>query len=257
MQTSSTPPQLLSCVNDRVNGHIDRYLFPDNKVKYIMITNEAYEHYRRHCGTLPAIPQGDWNYGVVVQDPITGRPDFIQAITTQFKGLTSNWHPGSYNHITLGIYSQLSTSKIHKSALTYLFGYPIVVKLARVEEELRNLDIECGIYKDLQKSEIVPDFRSYVFEDGRRIGFILEEIENARRPEAKDIGLCVDALRKLHALGISHGDAHAGKFLINENVTFLISFKMAKKMKDMSGAEQDMVRIHSSLGVNREASEKK
>jgi hypothetical protein len=67
------------CSDINHNGdHIDRYLFPNNKVKYITVKANAYT--RHHHDSLPLpILEGDWNCVTVDRDSNTGNAYFCDS----------------------------------------------------------------------------------------------------------------------------------------------------------------------------------
>jgi predicted Ser/Thr protein kinase len=104
-----------------------------------------------------------------------------------------------------------------------------VVKFARFGYEIQKLEAETTAYAWINGHNIGPKFLGHLIEHGRVIGFAMSKIEDARHATPDDLDICRQALRKLHALGIKHGDTNKHNFLINSHGVTLIDFDFAKQ----------------------------
>jgi hypothetical protein len=238
------PPKLLSYTLQGQSKQTDRYLFPDNRVRYIEINKDAYggSWFDHDMHRLPIIPEGQWNWGVVTKHPVAKRPYFQETATKQFAGLDSDWHKNSYDHLCLGLYS----STPHRGGKYFPETPPpfatfadrrIVAKIAGTEAEAAKLEAECAIYERIHNLCIGPDFLGYVVEDGRKIGFIVERIEGARVAEEKDLQRCEEALEGLRSFQVLHGNCRLENFLIQGEHAYIVDFGTARvKVYDGQGA---------------------
>jgi predicted Ser/Thr protein kinase len=239
-----TSPQLLTCLNINNNeDHLDRYLFQNNKVKYIKVKANAYTS--PHLDDrLPSVPEGDWNWGIVDRDRRTGDLYFRNTTTKQLQGVTRRWHADSFDHWNLCLYSgERRNSKIYMPTQRHASGRLIVVKMARLEHEIRQIKKECDIYERIKTSGIAPEFLGFVNEEDRIIGFAIERIESAREPMKVDVDKCEAVLRQLHHLGIAHGDCHKGNFLIKDDRAWLIDFESSESTSDPCAFARDVERL--------------
>lgn len=101
-----------------------------------------------------------------------------------------------------------------------------IVKIARFEWEIPRLSQETSIYKQLQDiSDLAPRFLGHVHDHGRVIGLILEKIEG-REAGIEDFVGCQAALKRLHDIGIVHGDVNRYNFVVRGDGTVrLIDFE--------------------------------
>jgi len=81
------------------------------------------------------------------------------------------------------------------------------------EDELQSrIENEVWAYKLLDGEGIAPQFRGFVRQDEKAVGFLIDDISDARPPDdgnSKDMTLCRELIEKLHELNIVHGDAEA------------------------------------------------
>jgi predicted Ser/Thr protein kinase len=92
-------------------------------------------------------------------------------------------------------------------------GREVVAKIARFDFEIRLVENETRVYEKLEKDKIKypdlaaisPAFLGHLTEDGRVMGMLIEKLED-RMARIEDISACEDVVRRLHALGIVHGD---------------------------------------------------
>lgn len=99
-----------------------------------------------------------------------------------------------------------------------LFGFSSLLKIARFEWELPRLEQETRAYRLLEGSDLAPRVLGHIHERGRGVmGILLEKIEGGREASIGDLGMCRDALGRLHeGCGLVHGDANRYKFYCAE-----------------------------------------
>jgi predicted Ser/Thr protein kinase len=239
---NTTASKFLMCF-PMVNGdHIDRYLFDDDKVRYITIKKSAYKSHS-HAIPLPPVPAGDWNCGTVDKDPDTGQPHFSNTEVRRLPGVESTWHGVSSDLLELELYGEQSDSKIYMPSKRDSSGRLMVVKMAQDEDDIPRIQKECDIYEQIQGRGIAPDFLGYVTEEGRIIGFAIEKIEGAQGATGHDIDACEAVLERLHDLNIAHGDTHGLNFLIKDDRAWLIDFERSEIVSDPGAFESDVTSI--------------
>jgi predicted Ser/Thr protein kinase len=112
----------------------------------------------------------------------------------------------------------------------------MIAKIARFDWEIPYVQRETEIYSLLQGTGIAPRFLGHIHEQGRIIGILLEKVMG-RHAGIEDLQICCTALKRLHALGISHGDCNRYNFIIgvDDKVT-LVDFE-----KSIVGANKDIM----------------
>ncbi|CAC9887847.1 unnamed protein product, partial [Aureobasidium pullulans] len=146
----------------------------------------------------------DWNSAHISHHPSDGKPRFSRVTNDPLPSIAQPWHPArvEFLHCQLG-------DKLRSN-----FEGKVVVKLARFPWEIWQLDYETQAYQWIQGHGIAPAFLAHLTEEGRIIGFVMEHIANARHAEPEDLPLCQETLRRLHRLGIKHGDVNKHNMLV-------------------------------------------
>lgn len=249
--------QLLAC-DVQHDGHMHRYLFDDSTIRYIKFTNGPHNHHI-HDEPLPPIPAGSWNWATIDVDRYTGRPTFQSAIRRHFEGVratpTKTWDPPTIDHLDLQLYQGSNSGgrlPTYRDSPSNIFGCPIVVKIARFDFKIPDIQLECDMYTTILGKGIGPKFLAYVTEGGRTIGFVLRKIEGARRPRPRDFKKCKRVLEKLHKLGFLHRDCHYGNVLMKRGRAILIDFKSATVITSENatdGKKQDLETLQAACVV--------
>lgn len=86
------------------------------------------------------------------------------------------------------------------------------------------------------------------------MGWIMEDLEDlgaavaARSAEPRDLEACREVLRKLHALGIKHGDVNRFNFLVRgDGKAVLADFETAERCGDVEELEAEDTQLEESL----------
>lgn len=260
MSSKANPAQLLqACVDEDYESYF-RLLFEDKTVRYITIAPGLYTADDMCFGPamvslLPPLPSGNWNSGYVSHDPLTGQPHFESATRKMLKGIANAWHPTKIDHLALSMGRKIRSATYE--ATSPLLEGCVIAKFARFEWEIGQVDAESKAYQWLEGTNIGPKFMGHIVEEGRVIGLLIEQIENARHADVADLSACEEALKKLHRLGILHGDVNKHNFLINGDGVTLIDFDCARKTEDAKAFEIEMeslavqLRDSSGKGGNR------
>ena len=126
-----------------------------------------------------------------------------------------------------------------RTSLISLNGHEYIMKIARFDCELRYLYQEVRAYGILMVRGLTlcPKFVGYVYEESpdRVVGFLLERLEGrhpeGRHPGDEDFVACENAMQRLHACGIVHGDLYKPNILIGDEVRF-VDFEDSKLLED-------------------------
>ena len=253
-----TVSQLLAC-DVQHDGHMHRYLFDDNTVRYIVIVTGPQNHHF-HDQELPQIPAENWNWATIDIDRQTGLSAFQRVMRRHLESVritrTKTWDPPNIDHLDLQLYQGSNSSgqfATYRDSPSDLFGCPIVVKVARFDHEIPDIQRECDVYKKILGKGIGPKFLAYVTEGGRTIGFVLRKLEGARRPKPRDFTRYKRVLKKLHRLGILHQDCHHGNVLVKNGRAILIDFKSATEVNQhnaVEGERQDFATLRRACGMS-------
>jgi hypothetical protein len=162
---------------------------------------------------------------------------------------TKTWHPRLLDLSTFTTIKTLQPGRIlvgtHPSLPS---SSPVLLKMATVPHEAH-------IYHLLHGSGATPEFLGHGVQDSADgheevVGFVTEYIPQERLEDddsqgghrARQLEGCLDALRKMHARGIAHGDAHDGNCLVREGdgEAVLIDFELAVETGDQREFERDL-----------------
>jgi predicted Ser/Thr protein kinase len=252
-----TVRQLLAC-DLQHDGHMHRYLFDDNTVRYIKIMTGPHDHHF-HKQALPPMPTGDWNCETIDINRNASQLVFQTVVRKHLETVvtirTKTWDPPSVGHLDLQLYQGSNSNgrfATYRDSPCNIFGCPIVVKIARFDHEIPDIQLECDVYEKILGKGIGPKFLAYVTEGGRVIGFVLKKIEGARRPRPRDVKKCNRVLKKLHKLGILHQDCHHGNVLMRKGRAILVDFKSATRITSenaVDGKKQDLETLRAACGI--------
>jgi serine/threonine protein kinase len=166
---------------------------------------------------LPQFPPGDWNTGHVGLDSTYGsdEPIFISTEKADLPGVKTIWHPTSIDCLQPRKLARLRQN-IHIVSHP-LFSDPVVIKFTEFPWQTPYFESETAAYQWIDGCDIGPRFLGHLTEEGRVFGFVLEYIDNARAVGPADLDACQGVLKRLHALGIKHGDINKHNFMMRED----------------------------------------
>ena len=72
------------------------------------------------------------------------------------------------------------------------------------------------------------------------MGMLIEKLEGGRRAGIEDISACEAVVRRLHTLGIVHGDVNRHNFIVDKQsgIVRLIDFESAQDYTDVKAKEE-------------------
>ncbi|PYH42451.1 alpha-galactosidase A [Aspergillus saccharolyticus JOP 1030-1] len=200
--------------------------------------------------SLPDLPEDKtWNFAYVGRDTSSGELQ-IDLQKRSFIGIKDIWHPSLVDCLKLRRVRQLTATTYEAAywsagTASSLEPRTVIAKVARFEWEIPRLSMETSIYKILQNTGLAPEFVGHVHEHGRIIGFLLTKLEG-REASIEDLPLCQSVLKRLHDVGILHGDANKYNFIVHGDTVHLIDFE-SSKLCDVASAS-----MHAELESLRE-----
>jgi predicted Ser/Thr protein kinase len=166
-------------------------------------------------------------------------PQFWKA---QLIGVHTLWHPTQIEYLDLEMGKKLR-SNVYEATLD---GTMVVVKFARFSSEISYLEEETVAYHWIEGHKVGPKFLGHLTEEGRVIGFVMEQIVG-HRAGPDDLELCRSALKRLHDLGIKHGDVNRHNFIINRGETVIVDFQSAVKCRDYTALQDELAKLSEEL----------
>ncbi|KAF2106087.1 alpha-galactosidase A precursor [Lophiotrema nucula] len=249
----TTPPdvQLLQASVDSDDESEFRILVDGRSIRYLTIDPGLYDVGDMCFGPslismLPPLPPGDWNQGHISNDASKGRPHFSRVTKAQLPEITNIWHPRQVDYLELGMGKKLR-SNVYEATCPCVDSNMIIAKFARFSWEMPQLDAEARAYQWIERQNIGPKFLGHISEEGRVIGFMIERIADCRHAAPGDVALCQQTLRRLHELGIRHGDVNRHNFLVHDGRATLIDFDMAARGADEQALEEEFRRVQEEL----------
>jgi serine/threonine protein kinase len=181
----------------------------------------------------PLLPAGNWNHARIFwansSEEFSSEDAEVQVETSTqvLSGISEIWHPLAIDYLELEVGSNLR-SDVCEATCSKIPGQ-FVVKFARFHYEIARLERETTAYKWIDGHNIGPKFLGHLTEHGRVIGFAMSKIEEARHATPDDLDICRQALRRLHTLGIKHGDTNKHNFLIHPHGVTMIDLDFAEQ----------------------------
>jgi serine/threonine protein kinase len=185
---------------------------------------------------LPEFPDSDWTTMHISR----GENGQLES-TISYDVLPSIqriWHPQLIDVLAL---EQTERHRSHVHEVIYN-GKPAISKIATFEWQLSSRRSENMVYSELAEHQsekpeepaLAPQFLGHLVENGRVIGFLLEKVEGGFA-SIEDLPKCEDALRRLHAIGLVHGDVNRYNFIINrsDGHVRMVDFEHANEFDEM------------------------
>lgn len=123
----------------------------------------------------------------------------------------------------------------------------MIAKMARFDWEIPHIQRETKIYSLLEGTGIAPRFLGHIREQGRVIGILLEKVMG-RHAGIEDLQICCSALRRLHGLGISHGDCNRYNFIVGiDNRVTLVDFENSTVGVNKDAMESEIAKLNEEL----------
>lgn len=238
----ASPPtfRLLNASIDPDGSGDIRILVNGTSIKYISIESDIYDP-QDLCfepsllTLLPPLPEGDWNEALLAREASTGTVSFSRLEKAKLPGIEQLWHPVTVEYLDLRIGKKLR-SNVYEVQCDVLSG-TVIAKYARFDWEVPFMAAETEIYRRIQGHDIGPTFLGHIMEHGRAIGFLMTKILGAHATP-KDLEACRGVLKKLHELGMRHGDINRHNFLVSDDAASLIDFDHSVQAKEKDLLEE-------------------
>lgn len=198
---------------------------------------------------LPPLPyeEESWTVGQITRD-LTGT---LQAtLSSPAKAHVQNvWHSRLVDFLHLQRVKQLTllTRECTWNEQPQPEHSLVIAKMARFEWEIPYIEAETKAYRLLEGTRLGPRFLGHVHEEGRVIGFLLEKVEG-RFAGPEDLEKCTASLKRLHDLGVLHGDCNRYNFIVGrDNRVTLIDFETSRMNADTAEMEAEMTGLEGKL----------
>jgi hypothetical protein len=229
-----------------------------SKVVYLTIMADVYDE-DTMCRPylllpkLPALPQEDWTRMHISKDSSEQGTDAFNVVVTNdaLPGVDTIWHSRCIEVLTL------VPIESHRSSVYEVMydGTPAFCKIATFDWQIPRMEREAWAYSVLDRIQreepatapLWPRVLGHVAEQGRVIGILLERLEG-RCAAIKDLPACTAALRRLHDIGLVHGDVNRFNFVVNEQngEVRMVDFEHAAAM-DEETAKEELASLASEL----------
>ncbi|KAI0457199.1 hypothetical protein F5B21DRAFT_521442 [Xylaria acuta] len=213
------------------------FLAGDGSLKWVAVNSGVFPGWWSFKDTshlvFPPFPTGSWNVGQIRRLE-SGEVGFTKTLEMPLEGINyAAWHPTKIEFAEFELVSQFKDGidgRLWHVKHPRFSGKSIFVKIApwACNGSKLAMEKETRAYQLVDGLGIAPEFLGHVTYHGAIFGFILEWVEGARTTKKKDKLARIEAVKKLHALGITHGSAHHKNFLKRGNDVLMIDFESAR-----------------------------
>lgn len=185
---------------------------------------------------LPKLPSGDWTRARISRK--LGQV-VIEPSNAMLKRVATCWHHNFVDVQSLVIEERLGM-RVHVVKYESKLA---IAKIARFEFEIPQAETETALYQVIDGHGIGPAFLGHLTEHDRVIGFLIERLEG-RHGDIGDLDACQSVVKRLHSLGIVHGDLNKYNFIVGScGKISLIDFENARN----DGSEEAMQEEYAHL----------
>lgn len=190
---------------------------------------------------LPDFPDHEWTKMHITRDHET------QKLTTTLSseplpGIHHLWHPTFVDVLSL-----TPIRRYQQRVREVLYsGKPAIAKIACFDTELRYIERETWAHQILVENRLpeegpfAPAFLAHLTENGRVMGYLMEKAEG-EFAGPQDLSRCQQLLRRLHALGLVHGDVNRYNFVVDRKPggsTLLLDWEHAEGYGEQIAREE-------------------
>lgn len=218
----------------------------NNQVRYIVVdpgllSVDTLSFPPDFFANIPKLPKGDWKSA-----RISRAPEGLVIKTTQtgidLVGIECRWHP-----TFVDVLSFVSDVQINFRVREVQFASkPAISKIARFPFEIPRMENETAIYEAIAGHDVGPAFLGHLVEHDRIMGILIEKVEGTHAG-IEDLQACQTVVRRLHSLGIVHGDLNRYNFVITEKGATLIDFENATIDGDQSAMDLEYSKLSEQL----------
>ncbi|KAF8908140.1 hypothetical protein CPB84DRAFT_1767402 [Gymnopilus junonius] len=225
-QSTGVSTEVLSMYVDVTNDGQEseyRILFGD-QVKYIVVNAGTYDMDTLTfppalLERLPKLPKDGWTTARIFNSSES------LSFEVSYKGLAevlNVWHPNKVDVLSFTPEERFTERVL---GVTYC-SKPGIIKFARFEDEIPRMERETTVYEAIDGQGIGPTFLGHLTENDRVIGLLVQRVEG-RRANIDDLEACQAIVKRLHSLGVVHGDLNRHNFIVSANSVTLIDFENA------------------------------
>ena len=241
------PPIILSTEVDDGDYFESEYRVKiGTQVKYLTIAPNRFDRQTLSC-PIQALSSLSWEDEWTVAH--ISRPEPRGELKTSLSnkalaGVKHHWHHAMIDCLEL-VKSKQLTAMVLEARYTH-FPNNVIAKIARFEWEIPRIERETLAYQLLQDSSLTPRFLGHIHESGRIMGFILEKLEGCAA-SIENMEACETVLKRLHQIGLLHGDTNRHNFLVIENGVKLLDFERFRENASPEAMQQEMDSLRVEL----------
>nr|POF23984.1 hypothetical protein CFP56_54920 [Quercus suber] len=218
------------------------------RVGYLTISTDVFDEdtmCRPHLliPKLPKLPKCEWSRMRIARSSELGAPLEISVTNEPLPEIETVWH-----HQMVDVLSLTQTVRHRSNVHDVVYnGVPAVSKIAAFDWDIPRLEREVWAYSildvhqhpDLGKPKISPRVLGHLTECGRVIGILLERLEGQHASFA-DLPDCESALRRLHEIGLVHGDVNRYNFIVDKDrrQVSMVDFEYAAAFDEVAAKEE-------------------
>lgn len=154
------------------------------------------------------------------------------------------WHTRTVEYSDLVKVATIQEGRLEVVRHPDLGAEPVLVKKAALPSYIDSIARETAFYHLLDGLGVTPQFLGHVAEGGRVTGFVAEYVQQQQQHGGDRGGgteACLSALRRMHAKGVAHRDAHGGNCLVRgDGSAALVDFELAEETSDGAEFERDL-----------------
>lgn len=181
-------------------------------------------------------------------DAVTGYGSTIRSQgANQSSFYITPWHPRTIEYSDLIKVAAIQEGRLEVVQHPDLGTEPVLVKRAALPEYIDSISRETAFYRLLDGLGVTPLFLGHVAEAGRITGLLSEYVQQQEVEDEKRRGresgteACLAALRRMHARGVAHRDAHGGNCLVRwDGSAALVDFELAEETSSGAEFERDL-----------------
>jgi predicted Ser/Thr protein kinase len=225
------------------------------RIGYLTISTDVFDEdtmCRPHLliPKLPEFPKDGWTR-IKITRPSADSPLEIIATNHPLPEIETVWHPDMID------VPSLEQTKRHRSNVHEVLyaGIPAISKIAAFDWEIPRLERETWAYSILDQHQrpgfgelkITPRVLGHLTEYERVMGILLERLDG-EFASADDLPGCSNALRRLHEIGMVHGDVNRYNFIVDKKrrQVSMVDFEHAAALDEVT-AKKELQSLVSEL----------
>lgn len=166
---------------------------------------------------LPDFPDSDWTRMQIDRSKNSGQLEATISNDALPK-VERTWHARYVDVLSLA-----QTNRFRSAVHEVLYnGSPAVAKIACFDWDMARIERETWAYSilaqrhDPEKARVAPGFLAHLTENGRVMGLLVEKVDGVPA-NIDDLASCEALVRRVHGMGLIHGDVNRYNFLVDQN----------------------------------------